>query len=918
METPPVDDTAIPDMQPNGALDVAGHILHSLGVQSLSGIKGLSALPDGADAAAQAISDYQDKFSPKDLSPEGQQTIRDTVAPIYRGVQDTFHTKDLSAAYGEGSEHLAGLAGKYLGAGAAGVVGTAADLAPMMITDGGLAAGDKSPILGDVAKLIDKYAPLTKKIQETGGITYHPGTGTQPTSGYAVSLHKGREVVLPSAPDAMELARYTHANQDAFDADPGAHVGVWNDPPGSGQHFMDVSHVEPDFQTALQKAKANDQLGIFDLANKETIPTDGSAAHFLHMSNLSDPRVTLDPKFYGTGLKGREAKRGGTKVTSLYPADIAPKDIETGLQNKTPYRVSVPAHSMYDLSADPEGHLSNMPDFGSVEDAVKDAGYAGYHVPGAEGLLRGQGRLFGPHPATRLGPGPAPEAEEDLSQGFAEGGEVAPVLGDLGSLVAKYAPEAEHLADTVANTGKVAYNPTSGELHSSGYAVPTQAARSMPLDHAPGADDIHNFLMDHQDAFDEDPQASLLIHGDGAGNHFMHVAHVTPDLSAASGVAAQHGLPGFQDLQSGEIHQPSIQGAPSVLTPSPKTSAQFPELASRYPLQTPPEMATDKNSGKQFLQKVLSPEAQDVSKARVAAQQDINTGNYQPYFPPDKRFDVDASQYPQTTDTLGIVPKKQATVDKYAALAGSPDAKARLLAAYNNGVQFEGAPNWYHMGQLEDKYKEVYGPELGPQVFKSHFADAMAATTGGADPTSNLVMAHYGNYLKGQGLPAPAAAHEMPFPIGGRYASGNMDMYNKIMNDGKPLDTSNPKRTNFSANFQGHANRATIDEQMSGIMQPGMAAPPPGTYGVYEQALHDAAQGQGVDPRFFQEVSWAGAKKTSTPNYTPKSMIQIVNEAIERTHRITGMDHDSIANGMVRGDIPLYGRGGSVGEDVQS
>lgn len=445
---PATDDTAIPDMQHIGALDVAGHVLHSLGVQALSGIKGLSEIPHGADAMAHAVSDYQDKFSPKDLSPEGQSTIRDTVAPFYRGVQDTFHTKDLGGAYTQGSQQFSDLAGKYFGPEAAGAAGAAADLAPMMITPGGIlgkgtrtvgemAAHDFTPLLDDgahqgtlareaaanarrtqdgldvgdvpvsefagrqaehegavaqrmktprqitampgseshlagtvpddatvytathpetgemlgymtthsrngahqgsdlfvnpdyrregigkdlfnsavssahneglsfhsdtsvtpeqmanvqhsghsvvfnphieesegpygpalvsrngqpvytippaaetgladepeqgswisnqayadggevgtvaggLAKLIDRYAPLAKQIEQNGGITYHPGTGAQPTSGYAVSLHKGREAVLPDAPTAMDLAKYTHANQDAFASDPG-------------------------------------------------------------------------------------------------------------------------------------------------------------------------------------------------------------------------------------------------------------------------------------------------------------------------------------------------------------------------------------------------------------------------------------------------------------------------------------------------------------------------------------------------------------------------------------------------------------------------------------------------------------------------------------------------------------------------
>lgn len=807
------DDTNVPDIH-SGALDVAGHVLGTLGVQALSGIKGLSTLPQGTDAATKAISDYQNKYSPKDLSPEGIDTIRNTVAPIYRGVQDTFHTKALADAYNQGAQSFSDLVGKYLGPEAAGVAGVVADTAPMMITpegllgksaantaklipkltplldDGattgtlsreaaansrraedGLPVGDVPPsefqgrqaehegavaqrmvpsrqisavpgneshlagsvpddatvytstdpetgdiqgyaatvprsgahqmfnievdpeyqrqgigrdlfnsavagahgeglpfhgdtsvtpeqmaniqhsghtvtfnphveettdstgmpvlksrngqpvytiqppaaaddaledepqqgswvsnqayaeggevgtALGDIGKLVDQFAPLTKQIQETGGVTYHPGTGAQPTSGYAVSLHKGRESVLPNAPTDMDLAKYTYANRDAFELDPGAHVGVWKDPE-SGQHFMDVSHVDPDFQSALQKAKDNAQLGIFDLGRGETIPTDDSTLHFLHMSNLSQPDVTLDPKFYGTGIKGAEAKRGGAKVTSLYPAAIDPSQIEQDLESKTPYRVSMPASSMYNANEDPLAlkDVNRLPsgnlDMNGYEDAIRDAGYAGYHVPDATGILKGQGRLFGPTPATRLGPGLVPKPEEDLSQGFAEGGEISPVLGDLGSLVSRYAPEAEHLANVVADTGGVTYNPTSGDMPTHGYAVPTQPERSAALDHPPTADDIHDYMMTHQDAFDEDPQAALHVHSDDNGNHFIHVAHVTPDFGAASDVAAQHSLPGFQDLQSKEIF-PANHDAATADVPT-NTEPPDSDLVQRY------------------------------------------------------------------------------------------------------------------------------------------------------------------------------------------------------------------------------------------------------------------------------------------------------------------------------------------------
>lgn len=65
-------------------------------------------------------------------------------------------------------------------------------------------------------------------------------------------------------------------------------------------------------------------------------------------------------------------------------------------------------------------------------------------------------------------------------------------------------------------------------------------------------------------------------------------------------------------------------------------------------------------------------------------------------------------------------------------------------------------------------------------------------------------------------------------------------------------------------------------------------------------------------PANFQDVAWAGFKNLKDPRYTSgKPMIEVVNEAIERTHRLTGMPKDEIVRrGLVRGEIPLYGMGG--------
>jgi len=338
------------------------------------------------------------------------------------------------------------------------------------------------------------------------------------------------------------------------------------------------------------------------------------------------------------------------------------------------------------------------------------------------------------------------------------------------------------------------------------------------------------------------------------------------------------------------------------------------ELARRYPVTAKPELAVDKKSGKEFLQKTLSPEAEALGLARREAQRDIERGEFTPFFDPKSRFYADPKPYNLQGNTLvDSVAKRPDTIAKYENLARDPAAIDRLLGAYNRGTEMTGGEDWYAMGQLEDAFLQEYGPEAGREMFKERFADSMAATTGGADPTSNLLMASYGNNRKAAGEEIPVAGYDLPFPIGGRYASTNTAMFDKLIGKGQGLSTENPKRFNFSANFLGDTSRATIDEQMSGLFDPKMTMPPKGSYGVYEAALGDLAKRYNVNPANFQDVAWAGGKLAKTPNFEPKPMIQIVNEAIERTARVTGQDPEEVVyEGLVKARRPMYAQGGYV------
>lgn len=336
------------------------------------------------------------------------------------------------------------------------------------------------------------------------------------------------------------------------------------------------------------------------------------------------------------------------------------------------------------------------------------------------------------------------------------------------------------------------------------------------------------------------------------------------------------------------------------------------KMAAQYPDRLPGAPMVDAKTGKEYIGKVQSPEAEAVMKVRAAAQKDINAGRYDPYFRVDDRFYVDPENYPLAGNTLiDAAPKKQETLDKFTALYNNEATRGRMESAIKAAIDDPNAWHWYAMGQLEKEYVDRLGEQAGRAAFKKDFAQGMAATTGGMDPTSNLLMTHYGNFLREAGQALPSAAHELHAPIGGRYATGNLAQYDKMINQGQGITAAaNPKRFDFSGNFMGHKNKATIDEQMMEIIHPKSEGGKglPQWYAPAEKVVHDVAAKLGMDPVNAQELGWFGQKGVAG-----KPMIQILNEAIERTRRVTGQDPDKIVQGLVTRKMPLYGLTGLLG-----
>lgn len=331
-------------------------------------------------------------------------------------------------------------------------------------------------------------------------------------------------------------------------------------------------------------------------------------------------------------------------------------------------------------------------------------------------------------------------------------------------------------------------------------------------------------------------------------------------------------------------------------------------LRHRYPEVVPPTTTWDPKKEKWFEKKTPSEEAVAVDRARKRVMRDIKAGNYDPLFPVDQRFYVNPDDYPIVGNTLEeAVPVKQSTLDEWTGKYNTPEAKDRLRAGYEAAVDDPLAHDWYAMGQLEQAARAELGDDAGREWFRRRFADAMAATTGGSDPTANLITAAFGNHAQGRGATRLPISNQTPYPVGGRYLKGNLEAFDRIVLEGQGIDAvSNPKRFNFSANFQGHMDRATMDEQMMGGLYPGHAAPQ--WYSPAERTVHEVASEYGVAPGNFQDVTWAGLKGVGG-----KPMVQHINEAMERTGRLTGQTSESALRRWIRRNAPVLGLGGLLG-----
>jgi hypothetical protein len=333
----------------------------------------------------------------------------------------------------------------------------------------------------------------------------------------------------------------------------------------------------------------------------------------------------------------------------------------------------------------------------------------------------------------------------------------------------------------------------------------------------------------------------------------------------------------------------------------------FPELADRYPETGPGEMKFDKKKNKEYLAKKQTPEEDAFMAKRLEIIQDMEKNGYKPYFDVSKREQVDPSNYKFNEEDPGPATLARATdarKEKGYKEAFDDTTLDKLRAGFSKATGDQLAHNWYFVKQMEDEFIKRLGPEAGRKAFSDKLR-SIAVTTAGLEPTTNIILAHYADFMRKAhpGEPIPSASPDLPSPVrGGKYgASNNIRNYENLGD--KELDPAvQPKGYSFQGDFLGREDLATFDDQMSSTL-PGKPSQPE-LYGTVQEMMEHLAAEHGTTPANFQGVTWAGLKGTKG-----KPMMSHWNDMIERTSRLTGLSPEEVLDRYVHSSGPVYSGG---------
>jgi hypothetical protein len=110
---------------------------------------------------------------------------------------------------------------------------------------------------------------LANLLRVQGGFTYSEVTGSLVTEGYAFSEDPTLERTFDHEVSGQTILSYCIRNSAAL-RQPENVLGAWLDRE-TGKTYLDVSTVVSDYEEAAARAKATNQLAVFDLTAQEEV-----------------------------------------------------------------------------------------------------------------------------------------------------------------------------------------------------------------------------------------------------------------------------------------------------------------------------------------------------------------------------------------------------------------------------------------------------------------------------------------------------------------------------------------------------------------------------------------------------------------------------------------------------------------------
>lgn len=658
--------------------------------------------------------------------------------------------------------------------------------------------GEAAPVLGDIASLVAKYSKPLKEIPASGyqapqeledfvrsNAPAHRVDPNGPASWEELQASR-HEPVMPINPQSAENSIYSDTPTNiAFRA--------WHD-----KLHLDLNagfDHDGELKVAQEHLRQAQAAGLSEEAQRALWADTWET--FKHHEDTGDfpsnPRMFVaqqmqnqfpgDGSMLNIGLNQGQDGQAGFRTMSAPEAQNA---IESTGAKVTKASVLTPGqHSVSEptLVASTDRPLDE-PEMQSILAQTKqsaipqrtNAGATSMHIaPGHEQIAKEQGwDQFNPDYFHEHDGSTAPPVDPDAQPpGMADGGEVEPAIGDIGALVAKYAGEqapndhAAQLAAHVADNGGVTYNPTTGDVHSHGFAVPTEPSRSQVFDAPPSASDLHDFMMHNQDAFAADPKAALHVESDDDGYHIAHIAHIEPDPQSATLAADSYSAPGFRDLSTGTNHPTSgtsrigsSEADPDVeqyLEKSRVPAANMPADIDPELNQRPQAPWTHGQPTVANPQRVAFPGIYNDPR-QVIADANAMVGPEDPLLQQlfgVSRQDLSDLSTSRQGNELGTLPgaKQNPQGAKSALAVMTPQNEQRLIDVLTEarGTPLHtGMTGWYSMDPLYKRFEEIFGPEEAPDRYQ-RFNALMGMASPGSDVGTEIARGTSAHWLNNEG-----------------------------------------------------------------------------------------------------------------------------------------------------------------------